>query len=102
MMFEMVGRLDECFLLSYAIDPGQATALVPAGLEPVTCHGVAFFNIVVCHVDRMRPRFAPRSLRKILVDDHDGHCAVSQTRSGECRHRVGVLGRGGDARLAEG
>jgi len=62
MMFEMVGRLDECFLLSYAIDLAQATALVPAGLQPVTCHGVAFFNIVVCHVDRMRPRFAPRSL----------------------------------------
>jgi hypothetical protein len=57
-----VGRLDECFLLTYAIDPERAMALVPAGLEPVTCRGVAFLNIVICHVDRMRPRLTPRAL----------------------------------------
>jgi len=62
MKLEMVGRIDECFLLSYAIDPEQAAALLPAGLELITCRGSAFFNIVVCHVDRMRPRFTPRAL----------------------------------------
>jgi hypothetical protein len=58
----MVGRIDACFLLSYAIDPEQAAARVPAGLELITWRGAAFLNIVVCHVDRMRPRQAPRAL----------------------------------------
>ena len=62
MKLEMVGRIDECFLLSYGIDPEQAAALVPAGLELITCRGAAFFNIVICHVDRMRMRFTPRAL----------------------------------------
>jgi uncharacterized protein YqjF (DUF2071 family) len=62
MKFEMVGRIDECFLLSYGIDPEQAAALVPAGLELITCCRAAFFNIVICHVDRMRARFTPRAL----------------------------------------
>jgi len=48
--------------LSYGIDPEQAAALVPAGLDLITCHGAAFFNIVVCHVDRMRTRFTPHAL----------------------------------------
>jgi hypothetical protein len=54
--------MDECFLLSYGIDPEQAAVLVPAGLELITCRGAAFFNIVICHVDRMRTRFTPRAL----------------------------------------
>jgi hypothetical protein len=62
MKLEMVGRIDECFLLSYGIDPAQAAALVPAGLELITCRGAALFNIVICHVDRMRARFTPRAL----------------------------------------
>jgi len=62
MKLEMVGRIDECFLLSYAIDPEQAAPLLPAGLDLITCRGSAFLNIVVCHVDRMRPRFTPRAL----------------------------------------
>jgi uncharacterized protein DUF2071 len=35
---------------------------VPAGLELITCRRAAFFNIVICHVDRMRARFTPRAL----------------------------------------
>src|SRR5262245_65503943 len=61
MTLEMVGRIDECFLLSYAIDPARAASLTPAGLEPITHRGSAFLNIVVCHVDRIRPRFTPRA-----------------------------------------
>src|SRR5258708_14564427 len=63
MRFEMVGRLDECFLLSYGIDPEQAAGLLPAGLELITCRRAAFINIVICHVDRLRARFTPRALR---------------------------------------
>jgi hypothetical protein len=62
MKLEMVGRIDECFLLSYGINPEQAAPLVPAGLELITCRGAAFFNIVICHVDRMRMRFMPHAL----------------------------------------
>ena len=62
MKLEMVGRIDECFLLSYGIDLEQAAALVPVGLELITYRGAAFFNIVVCHIDRMRPRLTPRAL----------------------------------------
>jgi Uncharacterized conserved protein (COG2071) len=62
MTLDMVGRLDECFLLSYAIDSDRAASLVPAGLEPVTYRGFAFLNIVACHIDSMRPRFTPRGL----------------------------------------
>jgi len=61
MKLEMVGRIDECFLLSYGIDPERAVALVPAALHPITYRGAAFFNIVICHVDRMRTRFTPRA-----------------------------------------
>jgi hypothetical protein len=40
----------------------RARVRVPAGLELITWRGAAFFNIVVCHVDRMRPRLAPRAV----------------------------------------
>jgi hypothetical protein len=62
MTFDLVGKLDECFLLSYAVDPGRAASLVPSGLELLTHQRCAFLNIVVCHVERMRPRFAPRAV----------------------------------------
>jgi len=60
MNLTMIGRLDPCFLLSYAIAPCQARKLVPAELELITCSGYAFLNIVVCRVDGMRPRLAPK------------------------------------------
>jgi hypothetical protein len=62
MTFDMVGRIDECVLLSYAVDPSRATEAVPRGLDVTTYRGYAFLNIVVCHIDRMRPRFAPSTL----------------------------------------
>jgi len=60
MNLTMIGRLDPCFLLSYAIDPWQARKFVPAELDLITFSGYAFLNIVVCRVDRIRPRLAPR------------------------------------------
>jgi len=56
-----VARANDC-IQKHSLHRQQARALVPAGLDPITCRGVAFFNIVVCHVDRMRPRFTPRAL----------------------------------------
>jgi Uncharacterized conserved protein (COG2071) len=62
MTLDIVGRLDQCFLLSYAVDADRAAALLPAGVEPVTHRGCAFLNIVACRIDAMRPRFSPRGL----------------------------------------
>jgi hypothetical protein len=59
MKLEMVGRLIECFLISYAVDRARAAALLPTGLAPITCRDAAFVNIVACRIDHMRPRFAP-------------------------------------------
>mgnify|MGYP001793625581 CR=1 FL=1 len=55
----MVGRIDECLLLSYRVASEAVEHLVPKPLELVTHKGFAFFNIVVCHIDRMRPRGVP-------------------------------------------
>ena len=62
MTIDMVGRIDECFLLSYAVDPERAATLVPAGLDLITHRGCAFLNIVVCRIERMRPRLVPNAL----------------------------------------
>jgi len=55
----MAGSLDPCFLISLAVDPGAVEPLLPAGLELITLHGSAFWNIVVCRVRRLRPLGAP-------------------------------------------
>ncbi|HEY7497728.1 MAG TPA: DUF2071 domain-containing protein [Vicinamibacterales bacterium] len=62
MTFDMQGRIDECFLISYAVDAARAESLVPPQLEVLTHGGRAFLNIVVCHVHRMRPALAPSFL----------------------------------------
>jgi uncharacterized protein YqjF (DUF2071 family) len=58
----MIGRLEECHLLSYAVPVARARVHVPRGLECVSVGDSAFLNIVVCRVDRMRPAHAPRLL----------------------------------------
>ena len=62
MKLTMIGQLEACHLLSYAIAAERAVKLLPSGLEPVTHAGSAFLNIVVCRVDRMRPKLVPRIL----------------------------------------
>ena len=59
MLLRLAGRLDPCFLVSLAVDPGAVEPLLPAGLELITLHGSAFWNIVVCRVRRLRPLGAP-------------------------------------------
>lgn len=58
----MIGRLSDCFLLSYRTPAASVGALVPRPLELVTHGGYAFWNIVACRVEAMRPRWTPRWL----------------------------------------
>ncbi len=51
----MQGRIDRCWLFTYEADPRELAALVPSPLELVTHHGRAYWNVVVCHVRKMRP-----------------------------------------------
>lgn len=55
----MRGRLARCWLFGYETDPAEARALVPAPLEPVVRDGRAFWNLVICRVEAMRPRGLP-------------------------------------------
>ena len=49
----MVGRLSHCVLLSYRTPTDSVRGLLPPGLELRTHNGFAFWNIVVCRVERM-------------------------------------------------
>lgn len=55
----MVGRLSECVLLWYRTPAESVRGLVPAGFDLMTIEAHerawAFWNIVVCRVERMRP-----------------------------------------------
>src|SRR5258705_13594760 len=53
------GRLSECLLLSYRTPAESVRRLVPPGLELVTRGPFAFWNVVACTVDRMRPAGLP-------------------------------------------
>jgi hypothetical protein len=53
-----VGTLDPCWLFVYRTSVEDALAVLPRGLAPVTHHGFAFWNVVVCRVSDMRPRGA--------------------------------------------
>jgi hypothetical protein len=56
----MTGRLSSCVLLSYRTPAAHVRHLVPPPLELVTRGPWAFWNVVACRVERMRPRGAPR------------------------------------------
>lgn len=62
MRLTMVGRLSECVLLAYRVKPDAVGDLVPPGLELVLHEGHAFWNVVACRVEKMRPAGVPRSL----------------------------------------
>ncbi|MEM7626929.1 MAG: DUF2071 domain-containing protein [Planctomycetota bacterium] len=57
MMLTMIGRLTDCVLLSYRTPTASVAELVPDGLELVTRGPWAFWNVVACKVDAMRPAF---------------------------------------------
>jgi len=56
----MKGTIAKCWLFAFRAPESEARARLPAPLEPVTHGGFAFWNVVVCRVGAMRPRFAPR------------------------------------------
>jgi hypothetical protein len=62
MTINMVGRIDLCLLLAYRTPAESVRGLLPRGLKPLTHGDWAFWNIVACHVDRMRPAGTPRCL----------------------------------------
>ncbi|MEM1099736.1 MAG: DUF2071 domain-containing protein [Planctomycetota bacterium] len=53
----MIGRLSDCVLLSYRTPAKSVEHLLPEGLELVTRGPWAFWNIVACRVEAMRPAF---------------------------------------------
>lgn len=55
----VVGNLDRCWLFTYRTSLDLARELLPRALEPVTYGGSAFWNIVVCHINSMRPKHFP-------------------------------------------
>ena len=62
MHLTMKGRLDPCFLLSYAVPEMALAGLLPRGLYPLTYQGMAFLNIVISRIKWMRPAGIPAAL----------------------------------------
>jgi hypothetical protein len=56
----MLGRITDCFLLAYRTPLSTVRDLVPPPLELITHRGYAFWNIVLCRVENMRPSLAPK------------------------------------------
>src|SRR5262249_31261377 len=62
MIITMVGRLSECVLLAYRTPAESVRRLVARGLELVVREDWAFWNIVACRIDGMRPAGLPEIL----------------------------------------
>lgn len=60
MNINMQGRLSKCYLLAYRTPSESVRGLLPAGLELVTRGPWAFWNVVVCEVEKMRLAGLPR------------------------------------------
>lgn len=58
----MVGMIDRCWLFTFHTPEENAARLLPYPLVPVTHRGCAFWNVVVCHIEGMRPKGIPRFL----------------------------------------
>jgi hypothetical protein len=60
--FAMKGRLSECLLLSYRTPARSVRHLVPKSMDLVTRDGWAFWNVVACRVEGLRPAGVPACL----------------------------------------
>ena len=60
--FTMNGRLSECLLMSYRTPAPSVRQLIPRCMELVTRDGWAFWNVVACRVEDMRPAGVPSCL----------------------------------------
>ena len=59
MIVTMVGRMEECVLLAYRTPAASVRALLPRGLELLTRGEWAFWNVMACRIDGMRPAGLP-------------------------------------------
>jgi len=55
----MLGTIARCWLFVYQTPANDVRHLLPARLEPVQHRDCAFWNIVVCKVQNMRPKLLP-------------------------------------------
>jgi len=58
----MKGRLSECLLLSYRTPARSVRHLVPKGMDLVTRDGWAFWSVLACRVEGLRPTGTPACL----------------------------------------
>jgi len=58
----MVGTLTRCWLFAYRTSVDHARSLLPPQLEVIEHRNCAFWNVVVCQVDNMRPKLSPLSM----------------------------------------
>ena len=62
MNLTMTGRLCDCALMSFGTPADSVRHLVPDGLELITRGDRAFWNVVTCRVDHMRPKHLPAAV----------------------------------------
>jgi hypothetical protein len=55
----MLGTISPCWLFCYRTPVRDAERLLPPQLQPVELNGHAFWNVVVCRVQGMRPKSLP-------------------------------------------
>ncbi len=60
--FAIAGSIRQCWLFVYRMRTEVAQKLLPAPLQPVTRHGFAFMNIVVCRLEGIRPAPLPSAI----------------------------------------
>lgn len=62
----MIGRLDMCVLITLRVKAASVREFLPRPLELVTLEAKgeewAFVNVVLCHVQKMRPAWAPGAM----------------------------------------
>ncbi|MEX0777579.1 MAG: DUF2071 domain-containing protein [Phycisphaeraceae bacterium] len=87
MTLTMVGRLGACLFAMYRVPVAQVGGLVPRGLELLTLGSWAFWGIVMCRVEAMRPAGMPSGLGMTYL-----HVA----------HRLYVRSRLADGRTLDG
>jgi hypothetical protein len=56
----MIGTIDRCWLFAYRCPVEEVKAYLPPMFEPVTHKGFGFWNVVVSHIDSMRPSIMPK------------------------------------------
>ena len=58
----MVGHIEDCWLLTYQSPKAVIQELLPPPFEVVSKEGFAFWNIVICRLSGMRPKWFPAGI----------------------------------------